>query len=467
MMQYAGLVLLAAMQMLAVAFCHARQFDVMCFNAGSLLLQGCVLTEAMSHLEAWYGREWWSFPRSASVTVCAIYNGTFIGTPVLQECCRSSHWWFEIVQGSWVQDLDAVQRDSHYVDQFRMSYPTFKDLCDQLRPHIEKQDTVMRKAIPVEQRVAVSLYKLAHGASYRQLSQPLGVSRSACQEICEEVYLMICRYLYPVHIKWPTNEDLHNEMETFDELKNMPMCVGAVDGSHIPITAPRHGRTSYRNRKGFYSVVLQGCVNFSGKFIDTCAGFPGRAHDSRVYRNSSLSERIGSEQAFPSMFRKRIQDCFVYPYILGDAAYGLQVHLMKGYTGAGLSIEQEWFGFKLSAARMTVERSFGRLKGRWRILQVPSTFGKILSLCRMITACCVLHNICEAANETYKRQWEHSGTVQHEWKEVYAELSNDEESLHDTYRTTSDAKSIQAALMRHVNMSRPTGWVPRQTVAVT
>ena len=83
MMQYAGLVLLAAMQMLAVAFCHARQFDVMCFNAGSLLLQGCVLTEAMSHLEAWYGREWWSFPRSASVTVCAIYNGTFIGTPVL------------------------------------------------------------------------------------------------------------------------------------------------------------------------------------------------------------------------------------------------------------------------------------------------------------------------------------------------------------------------------------------------
>ena len=50
----------------------------------------------------------------------------------------------------------------------------------------------MRRAVPVEQRVAVAVYKLAHGASYRQLSAPLAVSPSLCQEICEEVNLMIC-----------------------------------------------------------------------------------------------------------------------------------------------------------------------------------------------------------------------------------------------------------------------------------
>ena len=97
----------------------------------------------------------------------------------------------------------------------------------------------------------------------------------------------------------------------------------------------------------------------------------------------------------------------------------------------------------------------------------------MISLCRMINACCVLHNTCEAANETYKHLWERSGTVQREWKEVYDELqlSDAEESLlnslHDAHKTASDAKSIQAALMRHVKMSRPTGWVPRQTVADT
>lgn len=368
------------------------------------------------------------------------------------------------MQNSWLQQLDATRRDRHFVEQFRMSYPTFSDVCNQLRPFIEKQDTNMRKAIPVEQRVAVALYKLAHGASYRQLSQPLGVSPSACQQICEEVYLMICRHLRSAHIKFPTNEDLHNEMEKFAEFKDMPMCVGAINGSHIPIKAPKNGRTAYRNRKGFYSVVLQACVNFSGSFIDICVGFPGRAHDARVFRNSSLHRKIESGEVFPLILRKCIQGCFVYPYILGDAAYGLQVHMMKGYTGAGLSIEQEWFGYKLSAARMTVERSFGRLKGRWRILQVPSQFEKILSLCRMIASCCVLHNICESANETYNKQWERSGTLQQDWIQDYDDMSDEEESLQDTYNTTSDAKDIQAALMRHINRNRPSDWVPRERI---
>ena len=76
------------------------------------------------------------------------------------------------------------------------------DLADQLRPHIEKQDTVMRKALRVEQKLAIALYKLAHGASYQQLGQPLGVSPSISQVICQEVYLMICRYLQPEYIKF-------------------------------------------------------------------------------------------------------------------------------------------------------------------------------------------------------------------------------------------------------------------------
>ena len=60
-MQYTGLALIAAMQVLAVAFHQARQFDLCCFNAGSLLLQSCVLVESMKILESWYGREWSRF----------------------------------------------------------------------------------------------------------------------------------------------------------------------------------------------------------------------------------------------------------------------------------------------------------------------------------------------------------------------------------------------------------------------
>ena len=113
----------------------------------------------------------------------------------------------------------------------------------------------------------------------------------------------------------------------------------------------------------------------------------------------------------------------MYPYILGDAAYGLHVNLMKGCTGTMLSLEEEWFCYKLSSARMVVERSFGRLKGRWRILQGASQFKRILSMCRMVASCWVLHNICEAAGEPYKKQWEAAMTK--EWKKKFEGVSDE------------------------------------------
>ena len=37
-------------------------------------------------------------------------------------------------------------------------------------------------------------------------------------------------------------------------------CIGAIDGSHIPIKAPVESSASYVNRKGFHSILLQGIV---------------------------------------------------------------------------------------------------------------------------------------------------------------------------------------------------------------
>ena len=45
-------------------------------------------------------------------------------------------------------------------------------------------------------------------------------------------------------------------------------CVGAIDGCHIPIAAPANSCTDYYNRKGWYSMILQGVVDHSYCFID-------------------------------------------------------------------------------------------------------------------------------------------------------------------------------------------------------
>ena len=59
-----------------------------------------------------------------------------------------------------------------------MSQATFVYVCDELRSSVEKVDTEMRKAIPVEQRVALTLWYLATNADYRTIGHLFGVSKA-------------------------------------------------------------------------------------------------------------------------------------------------------------------------------------------------------------------------------------------------------------------------------------------------
>ncbi|KAI8516517.1 hypothetical protein Bbelb_050980 [Branchiostoma belcheri] len=97
---------------------------------------------------------------------------------------------------------------------------------------------------------------------------------------------------------------------------------------------------------------------------------------------------------------------FVSTVLLGDAAYPHLPWLMKPYPDNGhLSEEKTTFNYRLSQARMTVECAFGRLKGgRWRCLsqQLNIDLDRVPTV---VTACCVLHNVCEEHGENYFNQW--------------------------------------------------------------
>lgn len=51
-----------------------------------------------------------------------------------------------------------------------------------------------------------------------------------------------------------------NTMRIIEENYGFPQVIGAIDGTHIKIAAPKLNTQSYINRKGFHSMQLQ--VNF-------------------------------------------------------------------------------------------------------------------------------------------------------------------------------------------------------------
>ena len=71
-------------------------------------------------------------------------------------------------------------------------------------------------------------------------------------------------------------------MKGFDNKSKLPNVVGAIDGSHVPIKAPKINHEDYFNRKHFYSFLVQGIVDASGLYLSVATGFPGSLHDARM-----------------------------------------------------------------------------------------------------------------------------------------------------------------------------------------
>lgn len=90
-------------------------------------------------------------------------------------------------------------------------------------------------------------------------------------------------------------------------------------------------------------------------------------------------------------------------YYLADAGYpngegflapyrGQRYHLNDWREGHQPTSAEEYFNMRHSSARNVIERCFGLLKLRWAILRSPSFFS-VKTQCRIITACCLLHNL--------------------------------------------------------------------------
>ena len=70
---------------------------------------------------------------------------------------------------------------------------------------------------------------------------------------------------------------------------------------------------------------------------------------------------------------------------------GQRYHLSSWADGHQPLTPQEFFNMKHASARNVIERAFGLLKNRWKILSSPSFYNMITQR-RIINACCLLHN---------------------------------------------------------------------------
>lgn len=179
------------------------------------------------------------------------------------------HMWFQ-------QLLNYHALDHWWKENFRVTRGTFEYICQLVGPALQRQDTHMRNAIPVEKRLGASLWRLATGECYRSCRLMIGLSKSAVVECCHEFVQQLC-LLKGNYIKFPTTRaEVQAKVNGFSEWSKIPNITGADGGTHVPIKAPKTNHEDYFNRKYYYSYVLQGVVDSTGLFLSVSTGYPGR-----------------------------------------------------------------------------------------------------------------------------------------------------------------------------------------------
>ena len=159
---------------------------------------------------------------------------------------RCKRWWKNLEVG--------YSQAEEWKRNFRMSRENFYRLCDELCPFVTRKTTNMRAPVSVEMQVAVTLYYLSDSGRMRKTANAFGIATCTVSRIVQRVTEAISAKLSHKYINVPkTEEEVQKLAARFYSERGFPQCIGAIDGTHIPIKKPKNNAVDYVNRKGFYS----------------------------------------------------------------------------------------------------------------------------------------------------------------------------------------------------------------------
>lgn len=297
---------------------------------------------------------------------------------------RSKAWWDQCNSPDFPEE--------EFKKAFRMGKDTFELICNELSSVVAKENTMLRDAVPVKQRVAVCIWRLATGEPLRLVSKRFGLGISTCHKLVLEVCTAIRTVLMPKYLQWPDEKKMQDIKDEYEEMSGITNVVGSMYTTHIPIIAPKISVAAYfnkrhteRNQKTSYSITVQGVVDPRGVFTDVCIGWPGSMPDDQVLEKSALFQRANT-------------GLLNNVWIVGSSGYPLMDWVLVPYTQQQLTWTQHAFNEKIGEVQRVAKEAFVRLKRRWSCLQ-KRTEVKLQDLPVVLGACCVLHNICQMRNE--------------------------------------------------------------------
>ncbi|XP_071709397.1 uncharacterized protein [Rutidosis leptorrhynchoides] len=166
-------------------------------------------------------------------------------------------------------------------------------------------------------------------------------------------------------------------------------CIGCIDGTHIRACITESQQLPYIGRKGVPTFNVMATCDFDMCFTYVSVGWEGSAHDTRVFMHSIQNKSMNFPQ--PPEGKYYLVDKG-YPDRKGYLVpYPKTRYHQSQFQKESPNNMQEAFNRSHSSLRSYIERSFGILKKRFRILREMPRFS-VQTQIDVITATFALHN---------------------------------------------------------------------------
>ena len=195
----------------------------------------------------------------------------------------------------------------------------------------------------------------------------------------------------------PTNQLWSEIAEGFQDNWQFPNCLGALDGKHVHIFAPKKSGTMFFNYKKTFSVVLLALVDYRYCFVVVDIGSYGSNSDGGILKKCELGKKLAANtlQIPDDRPLPGFPETDKVPYvIIGDEAFASGEHLMRPVPGNNLAHDERIYNYRLSRARRISENCFGILVARWRLYhrKIPL---QPKNVDHVVKATCILHNMLQ------------------------------------------------------------------------
>ncbi|CAH2245384.1 Hypothetical predicted protein [Pelobates cultripes] len=275
--------------------------------------------------------------------------------------------------------------DEEVVERYHLPKGAIMDLYELIRVDIDPL-TQRSHAIPGMVKLLNCLHFFTSGSFQTKASAVGGVSQSTFSRFLVPVIQALKKHVH-LFIGFPTNKSGWQSLKRgFYQIAGLPHVIGAVDCTHVALSAPHEREEIYRNKKGYHSVNVQIIADSDCKILSLFSAFPGSANESFILRQSSVYEGFESGKIGGG-------------WLVGGSFYTCLPWLLTPVTEPSTDADK-LYNEAQSRTCSVMEKTFKLLKTRFKCLNKSGGGLQYdpTKVSDIIVACCILHNIAVQHN---------------------------------------------------------------------